>query len=58
MVRPPTRQRCIAIARMILGDHAPDHEVTDLADWMHAIAPTLPPLTADQQATLAVLLRA
>jgi hypothetical protein len=51
------RERGIAIARMILGDDAPEADVAELAEWARTTAATLPPLTAEQRDVIAVLLR-
>ena len=56
-VRPPSRERSIAIARMILGDDAPESDVVDVAEEARRAAATLPPLSAEQRDVLAVLLR-
>lgn len=55
--RALTRERCTAIARMVLDNDVSEQDVVECAEWIRRTAATLPPLSAEQRDMIAVLLR-
>lgn len=50
-------ERCVAIARMILGADVPEEEIAEFASYIDHATATMPPPSPEQRDAIAVLLR-